>query len=362
MRYRAVFSLVVLFFLLATPIFATDSALQVESYLPKEAQDYVEDSTLQSLQQGGAGLSWLLKKIAQQMQNGLPTLLPTFATTIGGILIYCALSGLLPNKEHTPFFSVASRLALALPCAGASLVLWGQAREALGVLCKTMTAFAPGLTAALLVGGNQQGAMVQGSMFALVLSLLELFLWKLLVPLFSVLLVATVLGGACADTTLHRSTALLRRCFVWIFSCFFGLVALVLGYQTTIAAGADSLGARTAKWVLSSTIPVVGGALGESVRTLSGSVTLLRGTMGAVGILCVGSILLPVLVALLLQQIFYLLLGVVCDLLDAPELCSFFASMNELIRFAWSMVLGCGLLFVFLLATFAKCVPALTAG
>jgi stage III sporulation protein AE len=139
-----------------------------------------------------------------------------------------------------------------------------------------------------------------------------------------------------------------------LLTFFFGFLALILGYQSTIAAGADTLGARTVKFTVGSTVPLVGGALAESVRTLAGSIAVLRATVGTVGILCVVAILLQPLLLLWAHQLFFGVLGAVGGLLNCPKQGEFFVRMQELLKFAWSLMLACGLFFLFLFSVFAR--------
>ncbi len=360
---RILLCLLVALPLLTLPVAAESSALPtVEQALPSQVCDYVDAETVDRLGQGRYGIKEVLHALLSHFATGFPTVSASFCTLFGALLLFCALRALQKKESAQSSFSeYVCMLCFVLPTTSLLFSLWETVEAAIGSLHTVMTAMTPTVTALLLLGGNAQGAAVQGSMLALVLGSMETVLHSILAPLFSVLLGVSILGGVCMDSAFSQLVTLLRKGFSWLVTFFFGLFALVLGYQTTIAAGADSLGARTLKFTVGSTVPLVGGALGESVRTLAGSLSVLRGTVGAVGIVCVLGILLPPIVLLVEYQLLFGVLGFCASLLDCPRQGDFFRRMQELVKFAWTLMVASGLFFILLLTVFSKSVAAYAA-
>lgn len=354
---RIALSAFVCLFLLMTGVHAaSDQALQgYEAYLPDEAYTYVEGDTVDALERGEYGTQSLLRRVASFATESFSEAFHSFTLLLGGLLLFCALRA-LQRKEglDNGFSEYVSMLAFVLPTADLLLSLWEDTLSCMEALHRLVTAMTPATTALLLLGGNTQGAAVQGSMFVFALGAMETVLHTVLTPLFSVLLGVSILGGITVDASFLRIVTLLRKGFSWLLTFFFGFLALILGYQSTIAAGADTLGARTVKFTVGSTVPLVGGALAESVRTLAGSIAVLRATVGTVGILCVVAILLQPLLLLWAHQLFFGVLGAVGGLLNCPKQGEFFVRMQELLKFAWSLMLACGLFFLFLFSVFAR--------
>lgn len=84
--------------------------------------------------------------------------------------------------------------------------------------------------------------------------------------------------------------------------CMSAIVA-VMYFQNTVATAADSLASRTLRFGCASFIPVVGGLVSESVKTLSESVSLINTITGVIGISALISILLPPFIAIILCKI-----------------------------------------------------------
>ena len=89
----------------------------------------------------------------------------------------------------------------------------------------------------------------------------------------------------------------------------------MLAAQTTLAAKADTLAMRSAKFAAGNLIPVVGGSVSELIRTVSAGVGYLRGTVGICGVLLILLSLFPTLVELLLYRLVWQIGASVADML-----------------------------------------------
>ena len=67
-----------------------------------------------------------------------------------------------------------------------------------------------------------------------------------------------------------------------------------------MAFSGDSVAVKGVKTLVSSTVPIVGSALGDSLTSILGSIALIKNTVGFFGILVIALINLPVIIDLLL--------------------------------------------------------------
>ena len=93
------------------------------------------------------------------------------------------------------------------------------------------------------------------------------------------------------------------------------LLCFALGAQHTLAQGADTLAMRTVRFAASSFLPVVGGSVAESLKTVAGSVTYLRFVVGTGGVLLVFFLFVPTFLSVLLTRLCFLLCGAVAGML-----------------------------------------------
>ncbi len=101
----------------------------------------------------------------------------------------------------------------------------------------------------------------------------------------------------------ERFTSIIKKVYVVLLSfvgtVFSGLVTL----KGVLSEGADSLSARSIRFVIGQSLPVVGGAVSETYSTLISSLSLIKNTVGAFGIITVIVFVLPTLIQLIMWML-----------------------------------------------------------
>lgn len=98
----------------------------------------------------------------------------------------------------------------------------------------------------------------------------------------------------------ERFSSIIKKLYVFLLSfvgtVFSGLVTL----KGVLSEGVDSLSSRSIRFVIGQSLPVVGGAVSETYSTLISSLSLIKNTVGAFGIITVIVFVLPTLLELLM--------------------------------------------------------------
>ena len=100
-------------------------------------------------------------------------------------------------------------------------------------------------------------------------------------------------------------------------------------------------------------IPVVGSTVGDSLRTLAASVSMLRSTVGTAGIVVLVLLLLPTLVSLLLSRLAFLASAGVADMLGVGTAGQLYREMSSVYGLLTAAAALSALIFVFALTVFA---------
>jgi stage III sporulation protein AE len=178
------------------------------------------------------------------------------------------------------------------------------------------------------------------------------------IPVASICLVLGLLDAVSGKLSLRPLSGLIKRTYTLCFSFLMLLLCGVLGIQTTLAKGSDTLALRTMRFAAGSFLPVVGGSVSEALRTVMGSVQYLRGVVGVGGVLVILYAFLPVFLPVLLNRITLLLCGAAAKLLgcDGEErLLSEFASV---FGYFMAVIASVFVLMIFSLTLFARCAAA----
>ncbi len=262
-------------------------------------------------------LTWVGELLGLSLQKNARL----FAGICGLLLLSAILRGLTDGygRSAEVAFSVCSAVILF----GMILGREGGDLAAISAYFDTVS----GLSAALIplmgvlyaMGGNIGAAVANGSVMSAFLAVLETVCSSSVVPVGGLCLLMALSDAVTAGTGLRSLSFLIKRSFTWGLSLLMLLLCGVLGLQTTLAKGADTLALRTLRFAAGSFLPVVGGSLSEALRTVSGSVTYLRGAVGAGGILVILFTFLPMFLSVLCTRLVFLLSGAVAGMLSCSK-------------------------------------------
>jgi stage III sporulation protein AE len=160
---------------------------------------------------------------------------------------------------------------------------------------------------------------------------------------------STMPGGAIALGETIKKAA------TWLLSLSLTIFLGLLSIQTAVNADADSAGLRTIKFVLSSIIPVTGGALSESMTTLTSSLKLLKSSVGMYGVLALGVSALPLVLELLLWRFSLYLATAVGELFGVKEGINILKCADCVLATLVGIILFTASLFIISLAVVTNC-------
>lgn len=213
-------------------------------------------------------------------------------------------------------------------------------------LSRFMLSFIPVFSGAAAAAGRPASALVyHGTVFAAV-QFFSHVAGSLMLPLISIFL---ALGFTASVTDVIRTEALakgVKSCASWMLSFCLTIFIGLLTIKGLAAAPADGMAVRAARFMLSSFVPVVGGALSEAYSSLFGCMGVIRSTIGVFGIIVMAAVLLPVIVRLLLYFAALNLSAVLADILAQPKPASVLRSCSSAISVLMALVICYGMMIL----------------
>ena len=135
----------------------------------------------------------------------------------------------------------------------------------------------------------------------------------------------------------------------WTMTFCMSVFVSVLTFQSVITTRADGAGGRALKFAVSSFVPVVGGALGESLASVRGGLKLLKSGSGVFMIFGIAFMFLPVLIRCLLWIFSLNISASIGDILGTDSVCKLLRSVSKVVS-TITAVLLC-VMTVFILST-----------
>lgn len=220
----------------------------------------------------------------------------SFAALLG-ILILCSLLHALRQLSSSSTLSEACAFVTALALSGVSYTLlsglFTQTGQALTAFTEYLASLLPVSASLLLAGGNTAAAAASSAGLSLFLSAISLLCSSVLFPFLQISFALSFASALPGTVNLSPIGTLMRNTSGLLLAFLFSLLGFLLTMQTSIATAADSAVFRTVRFASGILIPVVGSALGDAARTIAGSVSVIKGTVGAAGVVVTFAILLP---------------------------------------------------------------------
>ena len=217
-----------------------------------------------------------------------------------------------------------------------------------------MNAMIPVGSAVLAMGGNVSTAALGGTTLAVLLGVCETLCAKTVVSVVCSCTALSLCNTLSSELGLRGFASAIRKTYAFILGAIMTLLLATLSSQTVLTAASDSAGARAAKLFASTAIPIVGGTVGETLRTVAGGVSYLKSIVGVSGIIFVFLLLLPTLVSLILTRLVLLLTGGVADMLGCETEGKLLSELGSVWGVMIAVVSMCAVMFIFALVIFVR--------
>ncbi len=333
---------------------------EVAELLPEDFFQKSLSDTEQSIQKGGS-VSAILSAVAKLTGLAIRENLALLAKICGILLLSAVFRALAAGSEKR---GVGAALhfcsALAMTC----LLLSMQQDTFLSLDAYFNTVkglsvgFLPLMSTLYAMGGNVRAAVVNHSVMSAFLTLLETFCAGTVLPIAGICLALTLTEAISGRLTLRPLSGLIKRTYTLCISFLMLLLCGVLGLQSTLAKASDSLALRTARFAAGSFLPVVGGSVSESLRTVAGSVEYLRAVAGTGAILVLFFAFLPIFLSVLLTRIAFLLGGAAAKLLSCDAEEKLLSELASVYGYFLAIIACVFVMMVFSLTLFARCAAA----
>lgn len=336
-----------------------------------EMKEYIPESTAESLPDGifdgttevdkAFDFNYFVDLIKNVFENELADSVISVSSLLGLVIassLFHKLADVTKSGEFKNVFSAVSGLCVCICVFGGIVKLFERTSAYLTGLSAFATAITPFVTMVYAVGGNIGTAAVNETGFMVAVTVIEYIIAYVLYPVLSVSAVLTIASSATPKLRLGSLSGFVRGVLMLFIGFTVAAVSAVMTFQTSLSSAADTLGVRAVKFAASSFIPVVGSAVSEAVRTVSGSIGYIRTSVGFIGVASILIIALPVFVNLMITRIGLAVSASVADLLGCDREVKILKESGGLVNFLIALVSLSAIMFIYILTLLAKCSAA----
>ena len=349
---RKLWMFIVILFILTIPISAYEE--DFSEYIPESVSDIINDTE-------SFDVNFIVSFLPELLGVFITPVLKNFAMLFGIVIlisVFTQLKSSIASESISLVFEYVGLLCLALTAYNILFDLWFELREVLDVVSVIINSMLPVMAALYTAGGNVTTAVTNNASMAVVMTLMENICYYGLYPILQICFGISLAANVSGTINLSGISGFIRNTFLFILSLVMTILSAVLAYQTSLTLSADSMAARTVKFTMSSAVPVVGSAVGEAVRALSGSIGYIKNTVGTLAVFAIFIVILPVLINLLLNRIGFNLVSVIAKIIGCDKESIFLGDVVSLMNYAIAILAACSVFFIFLLTLFIKSAAA----
>ncbi len=291
----------------------------------------------------------VLAEILREVSNQAGDVVSVSVMIIGVMLIYSIVQGLgssFSSSSAKEVLSVVSSLSVACILVVPLTEMIGKSGEIIKLSSDFMLTYIPVMVAVLMACGRTLSGAGYYSLMVFYAEFITQVSSSVIVPALNVFLGISVSASLVPEMRLRGLLNTFSKAVKWLLSFMFTIFSALLTFRTLIAASADSVSTRAVRYTMSSFVPVIGAALSEAYRTVSGSFALLRSGVGVFAIFAVFIMFLPIIIKLSLWMFSIGILRNVAQIVDLSVPCELLSAVGSVLTVILAVIICVAALYI----------------
>lgn len=291
--------------------------------------------------------------IANSFSENGKGIIGSYGAVLGVLVLCCIMSAMkFGGDALDSAIGYISVLALSGVCYSLLYNLFVFVIASMQTLMIAVSSMMPVMAGLYVMGGSVGAGAASGASLSLFLSVLSMICTKVILPLLQISFALCITSAMPQSVNLSSVTNLVKNTATTVMAFIFTLLGFVLFIQTAIGASGDTFVARSVRFASGVFVPVIGGMLGDAVRTVIGSVSVIKGTVGAVGVVIVLSVVIPPLVVVLMHKLLLLMCSIIAKVLGCDRESALLCDLGGALSVLLALVIGSGVVAIIAFAVF----------
>lgn len=281
---------------------------ELKEYIPSDVLELIPDDVFSddieksaSAVSAISGFSFVFKFVLRSFFGILPNMLTSFSGVLGVIILSSAVR-LLIKDENNSAFDMCSSLCTSALVFKLQYMLIESVEKYLLELSVLIGGMIPVMSTLYAAGGSLSTAAVNSSGMLVFLTVCETVCAGIMLPLTKACYALSIAQTLCRDIDISGITKFIKKNAVFALTFLAAVCSAVLSYQNVLAQGADTAATKIVKFSLGAFVPIVGGAMGDTVKTIFSGLSLVKSTIGVLGVVLVFLCTMPILARLFVSK------------------------------------------------------------
>ena len=327
---------------------------QFETSGANEILEVIPDNIIEGLsnlgldiknQQFEINIEALFKTILDYIYSSITSPLTTFGVILT-ILFVCYLFSTLTIGERQK--EIISYISAVILCSGTVFPiaeLFNKTSSAVSLCCGFNIVLIPIYSGILFASGSVKSLGTINLLFVFSQGI-EVFISTIFSPLVSIYTSLSICGSLNTSINFSNITTAFKKIIDWVLGITVTLYMGILVITGTISSISDSVTQRMGKFVINSSIPIVGGVISDSLSTILGALKYLKSSIGLYAVCALALILLPVFIEILLWRLVLIVSSFIADMLNQDTAASLIKSISNGVGIILSVIISSLVVFL----------------
>lgn len=297
-----------------------------------------------------------LSIIYSALKDNGKSILKSFGAIMGVVLLSCVMGAMKFGGSEALDGATAFISILAISGVTYSVLynLFVFVIAAMESLMLTMSSLMPIMASLYIYGGNAAAGAASAGALSLFLTVLSTICTKVILPLLQIAFALCLVGAIPGSVSLGSVTTLVKNTATTLMAFIFTLLGFTLYLQTTVASASDTFMTRSVRFASGVFVPVIGNMLGDASRTVVASVSIIKGTVGASGVVMILSAVLPPIIIVVIYKLMLLACSIMARALGCERESALLYDLGGIMGVLLALVLGAGAVCIIAMAVFIK--------
>lgn len=347
--------IIIMFFSFCIPVCASDSEdellkasgaenLSVGDILEENGISFEDPQSILSLKP-----SKIWEIIKDIIESKISQPLKLFVSLLLVIILTALIEGTgntIRNKEISKIYELICVLVCVAALSVPVCTCLEIASESLSQGADFMLGFVPVFAGVAAAGGHITSASGYNMLVLGFSDIAIQIAGNFFMPVLSMCICLAIIDAACDTIDLSGMLNGIKKIVTWGLGLIMAIFTGLLSIQSIVGSSADTMTTKAAKYVISNSVPVVGGAASDAYTTVRGSLVLLKNGIGGVGIIALAVMLLPSLILIFLNKLSFSALGAAAEIFGVKKIVQLFKNINSVLSAALGIMVCFTLMFI----------------
>lgn len=316
----------------------------VEEALPQTEREISGELSLDGSYDTAGALKRLWQHTADTAVQKLREELSYSVGLIAIALVCAAASALCGEKGVGEYISIAGCCAAALLLAGSLDSVIADAVSAINRLSDYSKAAMPAVFTAAAACGAVVSSSAKYAAVCLAMDVIMSAAQRLIIPLVYAYIAISVSGSIFQNPILRTAARISKWCATTAMTALTLAFSAYISITSLISGSADAVAVKTAKTVISNSLPVVGGIISDAASVVLSAASVIKNSAGAFSLVAVCALCAAPFAALSVKMLLFKATAAAADMVEGGRLSGLISDMGTALGMLLGLVGCCGIM------------------